>query len=105
VIKENAALGVSFELPDRLTVDQLDDYQTKIGQYLAEHQGGFLSNVRYRAMAYAAAVEAGIITNWQCATMPDLRPADVGAADARVISFVGLAVDEYITTYTTISPK
>jgi hypothetical protein len=105
VIKTNASLGVSFALPDRLTVDQLDDYQQHIGRYLSDYKDTFLSTARYRAMVYSAAVESGMIADWQCAAMPELRPAEVGQADARVINFVGLAVEDYITAYTTISPN
>lgn len=105
MIKENKQLGVSFELPDRLTVDQLDEYQRRIGQYLADYKDGFLSTMRYRAMTYSAAIEAGLITNWQSDTMPEAKPADVGAADALVISYVGAEVDALITSYVSISPN
>lgn len=103
--KANDQLGVSFELPDRLTVDQLDDYQKRIGNYLSEYQGGFLSTMRYRTMMYSAAVEAGLITEWHSDTMPDVKPNNVGEADALVILFVGETVEEYLAPYTTISPK
>lgn len=103
--KASEKLGVSFELPDRLTVDQLDDYQRRIGVYLSEYKDGFLSSMRYRAMIYAAAVEAGLIGSWECETMPDVKPADIGGADAQVINFVGSEVDAYITAYTAISPN
>lgn len=105
MVKAHEALGVSFELPDRLTVDQLDEYQRRIGGYLAEYKEAFLSTMRYRAMVYSAAVEAGLISNWQSDTMPNAKPADVGSADARVISFVGSEVEAYITSYTAISPN
>ena len=105
MIKTNVSLGVSFALPDRLTVDQLDDYQTRIGEYLSAYKNTFLSTARYRAMAYSAAVESNLIADWTCEAMPELRPADVGQADARVIGFVGKEVDDYITAYTTISPN
>lgn len=105
MLKASEQLQVSFELPDRLTVDQLDEYQRRIGGYLSDYKAAFLSTVRYRAMVYSAAVEAGLITNWHSDTMPEVKPADVGAADARVISFVGGEVDSYITAYTAISPN
>ena len=105
MVKANEKLGVSFTLPDRLTVDQLDDYQQRIAGYLNQYKDGFLSSVRYRAMCYSAAVEAGLISDWQCSTMPDLRPQDVGSADAQVISFVGSEVDQYVTSFTTIPPN
>ena len=105
MIKTSANLGVSFELPDRLTVDQLDEYQKCIGNYLAAYKDQFLSTTRYRAMVYSAAVESDLIAGWQCDVMPDLRPADVGQADAQVINYVGYEIDQYITSYTTISPS
>lgn len=105
MIKVSDKLGVSFKLPDRLTVDQLDDYQRHIGNYLAEYKDGFLSTMRYRAMVYSAAVEAGLITEWHSDSMPEVKPAEVGGADALVISFVGSEVEAYITTFTAISPN
>jgi hypothetical protein len=105
VIKEREALGVSFELPDRLTVDQLDNYQQCIGQYLNNYKDQFLSNTRYRAMIFAAAVEAGLISQWQSSTMPTLEIDEVGQADAQVILYVGKEIEDYITAYTTISPN
>lgn len=102
---ENAEMGVSFELPERLTVDQLDCYQGKIAEYLSEYKNTFLSNVRYRAMTYSAAVEAGLISAWESSTMPEVKPSEVGAADAQVINFVGSEVDSYIKSYTDIPPK
>lgn len=105
MIKASASLGVSFALPDRLTVDQLDEYQRRIGGYLSTYKEPFLSTTRYRAMTYSAAVESNLIADWNCETMPELRPADVGQADARVINFVGSEVDAYITSYTAISPN
>lgn len=105
MIKTNASLGVSFALPDRLTVDQLDEYQRHVGKYLSDYKETFLSTTRYRAMTYSAAVESNIIAEWSCEAMPELRPADIGQADARVINFVGAEVDQYITSYTTISPN
>ena len=105
MIKTSDKLGVSFELPDRLTVDQLDDYQKRIGVYLSAYKDTFLSTTRYRAMTYSAAVESNLITAWQCEAMPELRPAEVGQADAQVINFVGYEVDQYITSYTAISPS
>lgn len=105
VIKANEQLGVSFTLPDRLTVDQLDEYQRKVAGYLGEYKDTFLSTVRYRAMQYSAAVEAGLIDEWQCASMPEARPANIGAADAQVISWVGGEVERYIKGYTDIPPN
>lgn len=105
MIKTNARLGVSFELPDRLTVDQLDDYQQRIGKYLAAYKDTFLSTTRYRAMTYSAAVECNLIAEWKCETMPELRPAEVGQADAKVINYVGAEIDAWITAYTAISPN
>lgn len=105
MLRKSESLGVSFDLPDRLTVDQLDEYQRRIGGYLADYKNGFLSTMRYRAMVYSAAVEAGLITNWQSDSMPDVKPADVGGADALVISFVGAEVEDYIKPYNTIPPN
>lgn len=105
MIKTNESLGVSFELPDRLTVDQLDDYQQRIGKYLNDYKSAFLSNARYKAIVYTAAVEAGLLTNWQSETMPETNLSEIGQADARVILFVGDEVEKYITSYTTISPN
>lgn len=102
--KASDKLGVSFKLPDRLTVDQLDEYQKHIGNYLSTYKDTFLSTVRWRAITYSAAVDSGLITEWQCDAM-ELRPADVGSADAQIISFVGYEVDQYITSYTAISPN
>ena len=105
VNKANEQLGVSFNLPDRLTVDQLDEYQRKIAGYLGEYKDTFLSTVRYRAMQYSAAVEAGLISEWQSASMPEAKPANVGAADARVISWAGSEVEQYIKAFTDIPPN
>lgn len=105
MLKVSDKLGVRFELPDRLTVDQLDEYQRHIGGYLAEYKDTFLSTMRYRAMVYSAAVEAGLIANWQSDTMPEVKPADIGGADALVISFVGVEVESYIASYSTIPPN
>lgn len=101
MIKTNETLGVSFELPDRLTVDQLDEYQKIIGTRLSEYKETFLSTIRYRAIVYGAAVEAGLIGNWQCAAMPDKQQPN----DAMVISWAGQVIEQYVSSYTTISPN
>jgi hypothetical protein len=101
VIKTNESLGASFELPDRLTVDQLDEYQCIIGAHLKDYEDAFLSAIRFRAIVYGAAVEAGLIGNWRCDAMPDMQQP----TDAMVISWVGQVIQEYVSAYTTISPN
>lgn len=94
-LKSNTALGVSFELPDTLTVKQLDDYQIGMQKYLAALNGNPLTFARLNAVAYGVAVQVGMISNWQCERMP-LEPENVDQADARIINFAGGAIREFV---------
>ncbi len=95
MLKSNTALGVSFELPDTLTVKQLDDYQLGMQKWLTSLNGNPLTFARLNAVAYGVAADAGLISNWQCEKMP-LELEDVDQADARIINFVGGAVRAFV---------
>jgi len=102
--KASEKLGVSFDLPDSLTVRQLDAYQMALQNAVAKLNGN-LSDARYFAILYGVAVESGLVTNWQSATMPNATPASVDDADARVIYWTGKTIREFIRAITEISPN
>ncbi len=102
-LKTNENLGVSFSLPDSLTVGQLDKYQQALQAALAQLNGN-LTDARYYAILYGTAVESGLVSDWQCASQPDLSPASVDLADARVIYFVGAAIRDFVRSFTEIPP-
>lgn len=102
--KASEALGVSFDLPDSLTVRQLDAYQMALQSAVAKLNGN-LSDARYFAILYGVAIESGLVTNWQSATMPNPMPASVDDADARIIYWTGKTIREFIRSITEISPN
>lgn len=102
--KAHEMLGVSFDLPDSLTVRQLDAYQMALQNAIAK-LNGTLTDARYYAILYGVAVESGLVTNWQSATMPNAAPASVDDADARVIYWTGKTIREYVRAITEIPPN
>jgi hypothetical protein len=107
MIKESQTLGVRFELPDRLTVGEMDAYQSAI-QTAIEQNGLTASNLtdmRYFALVHVVANQCGLIRKWQSETMPNPTPDDVDEADAAVIYFTGVSVRDYIRSFTDIAPK
>lgn len=110
MLKEHKGLGVSFDLPDFLTVDQLDAYQAALQAAIAQHSNGKspgvinITDARYFAIVYGTAVESGLISNWRCERQPEVSPAMVGGADARVIIWTGRAVRDYVREITEIPP-
>jgi len=102
--KAHDGLGVSFDLPDSLTVRQLDAYQIALQSAVAKLNGN-LSDARYYAILYGVAVESGLVTNWKSTTMPDATPATVDDADARIIYWTGRTIREFIRAITEIPPN
>ena len=102
--KQHDGLGVSFDLPETLSVRQLDAYQLALQNAVAKLNGN-LSDARYFAILYGVAVESGLVTNWQSETMPNVTPASVDDADARVIYWTGKTIREFIRAITEIPPN
>lgn len=102
--KASETLDVSFDLPETLSVRQLDAYQLALQSAVAKLNGN-LSDARYFAILYGIAVESGLVTNWQSTTMPNLTPASVDDADARVIYWTGRTIREYVRAITEIPPN
>lgn len=64
---ENASLGVSFQLPDKITVRKQLAYMSGVGQ-------GNKETVLFERM-WQGALE--LIENWQCAALPDPKTLDL----------------------------
>lgn len=103
MLKENAALGIRFTLPDERTVDDIDAYQKAVNDTIKNYNGT-LTDMRYYAIVYATSVKQGLIGNWQCESMPTLAPESVGQVDAKVVTFVGRTIAGYIRSFTDIPP-
>lgn len=93
---KNAELGVSFSVPDALTVrDQLKFYSA--GQ---ETDASWMEQMWRSALA--------VVTNWQCKTFPDPR-VDLGKVTdvriTRIISWVGATVSKHVTKLETPHPN
>ena len=93
--KGSAEIGLSFDMPDSLTVKQLDDYQIAMQQAIKSLNGTPLTVARLNAVAYGVATGQGLIANWQCERMP-AKPDNIDQADARIINYAGTLVREYI---------
>lgn len=100
--KNNAELGYSFNLPDSLTVDQLDAYQLAVNKAITELKGP-LTDMRYFAIIFGVAAQVGWLADWKCEAMPSLTGV-LGAVDAKVIIAVGKVVRDFVKGYTDISP-
>lgn len=87
--RSNEALGVSFRLPDRLTVrQQLAYYSAR----LADGQGDQFAALWRGALA--------LVEDWRCESLPDPRGADLDALyDPRitgVVLWTGTTVSAYV---------
>ena len=106
--KASDALGVSFDLPDSLIVDEMDAYQAALQAAVTRVNGnksnGTITDARYYAIVYGVSVECGLITNWVCASMPDLSPSTAGKADGKIIYLVGKTISAYMRAITEIPP-
>lgn len=93
---ENTELGVSFDLPEKITVGDQLRYKGRVYAYGANVEDIYL---RYWAGA------RGIVQNWQCEAMPDLV-SDVETietpAAADVIFWVGNVVAGHMATLGTV---
>lgn len=93
--KFNDELLTSFDLPDRLSVKQLDDYQREMWE-MQERYGVKVTTARYHGAIFGAAIEAGIILNWQSELMPSLDFKNADEVDAGVALWAGSTIDEYL---------
>lgn len=96
----NPTLKVSFVLPERLSLGAYDRYQIA----MAKGSGVELTQARFNALVFGAAVEAGLVSEWQCDSMPTLPPPDVNAVDAVVVIFCGQTIAEWVRAQVTV-PK
>lgn len=89
---ENTELGVSFDLPDKITVGDQLRYKGRIYIYGASTEDIY---VRYWAGA------RGIVQNWQCEVFPD-QMADIEKVEnpdmADVLFWVGNVVAGHMAT-------
>lgn len=100
---ENAGLGYTFTLPDRLTTDELDTYQLGINKAITDLKGA-LTDMRYFAIIFGTAVQSAWVKDWQCEAMPSIT-GSVGSLDAKVIISVGKQIRDFVKGYTDISPN
>jgi hypothetical protein len=93
--KFNDELLTSFNLPDRLNVKQLDDYQREMWE-MQERYGAKVTTARYHGAIFGAAIEAGIVLDWQSELMPSLDFENADEVDAGVALWAGSVIDEYL---------
>lgn len=96
---ENKALGVSFTLPARLTPLMDSKFWDGVERMrsLCESFGHPFTGALERGGITGAAMEAGIVQEWKCDTMPAM-PTDMKEIDLRVVYWVAPIISEYVTT-------
>lgn len=103
MLKLSEKYGYSFNLPDSLTVDQLDGYQAEVSKATTEYKG-VLTDIRWYAIVFAVAVKVGWLSDWVCDKMPDPRGV-LGPIDAKIVIAVGKTVRDFVRSYTDIDPN
>lgn len=88
-------LLTSFNLPDRLSVKQLDDYQREMWE-MQERYGAKVTTARYHGAIFGAAIEADFVLDWQSELMPSLDFENADDVDAGVALWAGSVIDEYL---------
>ena len=87
---EHEELGVSFELPDPLTLRDLEKWEK--GRLDAMDKGArTVVSLRWLAARL-------LVKNWECAVLPDpqMNKDTISGEQLRIIAWVGLKVERYV---------
>lgn len=102
MICEHEALG-KFELPDRPTYGQLEDYDTTLQAGLK--QKAEQTDMQYAGLVVKSAAAAGLIENWQPALQPGVPLTNLRGQDGAIVLWASEQIRAYIKRLKTLDPK
>jgi hypothetical protein len=102
VICEHAALG-KFELPDRPTYGQLEDYDTTLQAGIK--QKAEQTDMQYAGLVVKSAAAAGLIENWQPALHPGVPLTNLRGQDGAIVLWASEEIRAYVKQVKALDPK
>lgn len=92
----NLYLKTSFDFPDKLTVRARDTFTRLVHEY-SQKYGEKVSTIIYNGIIFGAAINAGLLVNWKCETVPTLGESDLENLDSDITEWAGPIIEKWYT--------
>ncbi len=95
----NLYLKCSFEFPDKLTVRAKDTFLRLLEESQKKYADadGRWSAIIANGVYFGAAINAGLLLNWKCESVPTLGETDLEQLDSDITDWAGPLIYEWFT--------